>query len=92
MSEDLIKDANINDIAERGTAIYEAVKEKYEPDYGGQFLAIDIDSEDIFVGKESAEALQQAREAHPNKVFYVVKVGFESAEAMAHAFMRTGEV
>jgi hypothetical protein len=52
----------------------------------GEFLAIDIDSKDVYVAPTSAEAVVAARGVHPNKVFYVVKIGFDAAETMAHLF------
>lgn len=50
---------------------------------GGEFLAIDIESKQSFLGKMSSEAVEKARKEHPNKVFYVVKIGHSVAETMA---------
>lgn len=46
-------------------------------------MAIDIDSKKTYLGITSVEALELARQNHPNKVFYVVKIGFDVAETMA---------
>lgn len=80
---DLIKKADIQKIAEAGAKIYETIKTQYEPGQNGKFLAIDIDSKDAFVGKTSSEAVEKARKAHPDKIFYVVKIGFSAAETLA---------
>lgn len=85
-SEELIKKADIQKIAEEGAKIYEQIKVKYDPKERGKFLAIDIDSQAIYLGNTSAEALELARQSHPNKVFYVVKIGFDVAETMARSF------
>lgn len=85
-NEELIKKADIQKIAEEGAKIYEQVKVKYDPQERGKFLAIEIESKDAYLGNTSAEALELARQSHPNKVFYVVKIGFEVAETMAQAF------
>lgn len=85
-NEDLIKQVDIQRIAEEGAKIYEQVKAKYDPQEKGKFLAIDIESKDVYLGTTSAEALELAREQHPNKVFYVVKIGFDVAETMAQSF------
>ena len=85
-NEELIKGANIQKIAEEGAKIYEQIKIKYDPQERGKFLAIDIDSQDVYLGITSAEALALARQAHPDKVFYVVKIGFDVAETMAWSF------
>ncbi len=82
-TEELIKKADIQKIAEAGARIYESVRSQYEPAQNGKFLAIDIDSKDTYIGTASSEAVELARNAHPNKVFYVVKVGFSVAETLA---------
>jgi hypothetical protein len=82
-NEDLIKKADIQKIAQMGAKIYESKKLKFEPTENGKFLAIDIDSEKTYLGNTSSEAVEKARKAHPNKVFYVVKIGFSAAETLA---------
>ncbi len=84
MNEELLKDTDIPKIARDGSAIYEEIKIKYEPSHHGKFLAIDIESKETFLADTSAEAVALARAAHPNKVFYVKKIGFDAAETMAH--------
>ncbi len=85
-NEELIKKANIQKIAEEGARIYEQIKVNYDPKERGKFLAIDIESEKTYLGNTSAEALELARQNHPDKVFYVVKIGFDVAETIARAF------
>jgi len=85
-NEGLIKKSDIQKIAEEGAKIYEQIKVKYDPKEKGKFLAIDIDSKKAYLGNTSAEALELARQNHPNKVFYVVKIGFDVAETMAKSF------
>jgi len=86
-NEDLIKKADIQKIAKEGAKIYEQVKVNYDPKEKGKFLAIDIDSKKVYLGNTSAEALELARQNHPDKVFYVVKIGFDVAETMARSFI-----
>jgi len=88
-NEELIKKADIQRIAEEGAKIYQQIKVSYDPKEKGKFLAIDIDSKKVYLGNTSAEALELARQNHPNKVFYVVKVGFDAAETMARSFINT---
>ena len=82
--EELIKNTDLAKIASEGTLIYQEVKKKYEENSIGKFLAIDIDSKDLYLASTSAEAVIAARAEHPGKVFYVVKIGFNAAETMAH--------
>ena len=82
-NDELIKKANIQKIAEEGAKIYESIKSQYEPAQNGKFLAIDIQSKDTYIGNTSSEAVELARKARQNKVFYVVKIGFSAAETLA---------
>lgn len=81
--DELINKVDIRRIAEEGTNIYVKIKDKYDPDESGKFLAIDIDTAETFLGDSSSAALILAKEKYPGKVFYVVKIGFDSAETMA---------
>jgi len=81
-NEELIRQADIQEIAEAGRKIYEEVKSQYES-HKGKFLAIDTESKNVYMGETTAEAVEQARAAHPEKVFYVVKVGFSASEVLA---------
>jgi hypothetical protein len=83
INDELIKKANIQKIAEKGAKIYESIKLQYTPAQNGKFLAIDIESKKTYIGNTSSEAVELARKAHPNKVFYVVKIGFSAAETLA---------
>jgi hydrogenase maturation factor len=83
----LIQKADIHRIAEEGTKIYEQIKESYDPKEKGKFLAIDIESRDVYLGNTSADALTLAIQQHPKKVFFVVKIGFDTAETMAQSFL-----
>jgi hypothetical protein len=82
--QELIKNTDLDKIAKEGSLIYQGVKAKYEENSIGKFLAVDIDSKDQYLASTSAEAVIQARTVHPDKVFYVVKIGFDAAETMAN--------
>lgn len=79
-NDDLLKKVNIQKIANEGAKIYAQIKSEYYPKEMGRFLAIEIESKKAYLGKTSADALNLARKNHPDKVFYVVKIGFEAAE------------
>lgn len=87
MSNDtLIKQADIQKIADEGSKIYQSIKADFEPHQNGKFLAIDIESRKTYIGNTSTEAIELAKEQHPKKVFYVVKIGFNFAEMLAKSF------
>lgn len=81
--EKLIRQANIQKIAEEGIRIYQGIKHQYEPKCVGKFLAIEIESRDTFLDETTSGAVELARAAHPEKVFYVVKIGFSASEVLA---------
>lgn len=81
-----IKNADLERIATEGQKIYDSIKVQHEPADNGKFLAIDIDSKEVFLASTSAEALELARQKFPNKVFYVVKIGYDAAEILAMSF------
>ncbi len=88
-NDDLIKKVDIEQIAQKGTEIYNTIKANYDPKEKGKFLAIDIDSQDVYLGNTSTEALELAKQAHPDTVFYVVKIGFDVAETVAKSFLKS---
>jgi hypothetical protein len=87
-NDELLKKNDIQKIAVAGKKIYEKIKTQYDPKDRGRFLAIEIESEDAYLGDTSALAVESARHAHPNKMFYVLKIGYDVAETMARAFAR----
>ena len=63
-------------IAQKGESIYkEKFQQKYEKEYLGKFVAIDIDSEQAFVADSPVEAIEQVQKANPTGYFHLIKVG-----------------
>lgn len=83
MEKDLIEKADLGKIVDEGEKVYEQVKSQYEPQHNGKFLAIEIDSKDVFFGEHSKDAVEQAKQKYPDKVFYVVKIGYGYTETLA---------
>ena len=88
-AKDLLTKVDIHRIAEEGKKIYTELKNEYDPKEKGKFLAIDIESKQRYLGATSSEALAQAREHHPDRVFYVVKIGYDVAETMVQSFLKS---
>jgi len=78
---------DIQHIADEGTKIYRQIKSQYEDTKRGKFLAIEIDSKDVFLGDTGGEAMELAEIKYPDKVFFVVKIGFDTIAKMAHSFI-----
>ena len=83
-NNELLKQTDIKDIADKGTAIYDSVKANYLPDQKGKYLAIDTESKDVYFAETSNEAVEKAKKEHPNSVFFVVKIGYSYSEALAN--------
>lgn len=87
MDENLMKNADMQKIGTEGQKIYEEIKSKYEPVQNGKYLAIEVDSKDVFLADSTVEAVEMAKKVHPNKVFYIVRIGFDYVETMANYFL-----
>jgi hypothetical protein len=66
---------NKEQLAAKGQAIYERLKEELEPAHRGKIVAIEVESGEYFLGDSVVEAAKKARAKHPGKLFYFVKVG-----------------
>jgi len=67
------------EVMERAERIYNArYKAKFEPACLGQFVAIDIDSEQAHLGDTAQEALLKLLRASLTASFFVFKVGSEA--------------
>lgn len=84
MDEDLIKKVDVEKLADEGEKIYEEVKSKYLPQDIGKYLAIEVDSKNVFLGGTSNEAVEKAKKIHSNKIFFVVKIGYSANEILSN--------
>ncbi len=82
-NEELIKKANLQEIVDAGEKVYEKIKSQYEPQHNGKFLAIEPESKKVYFGEESADAVAKAKKDFPDKVFYLVKIGYGYTETLA---------
>ena len=67
-------------IAEHGERIYsEKFREKFEKDYLGKFVAIDVTTDNAYLGDTPEEAYGDARKQSPKGVFHLIRVGAPGA-------------
>jgi hypothetical protein len=57
----------------------ERLKDSLEPCCRGQFVAVEADSGDYFLGSTPLEAINNGKARYPEKVFHVMKVGYKAA-------------
>lgn len=63
-------------IADKGEEIYKNKhKAMLEKKHLGEFVAIDIETEEAHLGNDPAEALTKARDANPHSTTHLIKVG-----------------
>lgn len=76
----LAKRSDDIELAERGQALYdEQLKETLEPAHPGRFVAIEPGSGRYFLGGTGLEAMRAARGEMPDQLFYLVRIGHETA-------------
>ena len=76
VSETVVSD----ELVERGQRIYdEQLKSVLEPAQNGRFVAIEPDSGRYFLGDKGIDALLAGRSAIPDKLFYLVRIGYPAA-------------
>ena len=68
------------DVARRAKALYEEkLRAKLEATNMNDFVAIEPDSGDYFLGKSLSEATQESRAAHPDRLAFAMRVGHSTA-------------
>jgi hypothetical protein len=50
-----------------------------EKDHYGEYVAIEVESGDYFLGKTMGEALAAAAQKYPRKRFYFLRIGYPAA-------------
>jgi hypothetical protein len=72
--------ANPQKFAEAGEKIYtDRYKLEYEKEYKGQFVAIDVVTEEAYVSAAAEEALESGRRANPSGIFHLIRIGSPGA-------------
>lgn len=63
------------ELSQKGMAIYQKISGKMEEKNLGKYLAIEVESEQYFLGETMIEAMAKAKERFPDKLFYFVRIG-----------------
>lgn len=72
-------DVDIRGIGEKGREHFKKISEELERAYRGKFVAIEVDSGDYFIGDTVMDADEKAKKKHPEKVFYLGRIGYRTA-------------
>jgi len=66
----------------RGWTRYEQIAHILEVQHRGEFVMIEVDSGDYFLGTTPRNALAKARTAHPDKAFCLIRIGYSAAQKL----------
>jgi hypothetical protein len=79
MEYEVITNVDMHRLGEEGERIYhEKLKPILEPKYKGKIVAIEVDSEDYFIGDTVVEAGTKAKERYPDKIFHFIRIGYRA--------------
>jgi hypothetical protein len=67
---------------QRGWQRYTEVREELEAQHFGEFVMIEVDSGDYFLGATSQEALHRAEAVHPDKAFCLIRIGYKASHKL----------
>ena len=85
-TDSIITGFKVGEISKLGSRIYAKIKDMYDPKENGKYLAIDIETEKEYLGKDGISALKLAREKNPGHHFFLQKIGFDTAESFARSY------
>jgi len=67
-------------VAERAKRVYaDRLQTQLEAEHPDRYVAIEPDSDDFFLADSFGEAVRAARDAHPNRISFVIRIGHEAA-------------
>ena len=76
-------------LSQEGKRVYqERLKAILEPEHVGRFVAIEPNSGRYFLGDSGAEALIAARDAMPESLFFLARVGYPAAHRIGGHALR----
>jgi hypothetical protein len=68
------------DVARRAEELYaKTLRRELENSHGNEYVAIEPDSAEYFLGATLSEAMQAARRAHPDRLAFGMRVGHSTA-------------
>jgi len=61
-----------------------SIKDAYESEYPGKFVAIDVTTEKSYVGDSPIKVLESARKESPKGLFHLIRVGASGAYRVSY--------
>ncbi len=80
-----------DELIESGQRFYDKhLRQSLEPEQTGRYVAIEPDSGRYFLGDTGTEALLDARQALPESLFYLARIGHPAADTLSGYGRRNG--
>ena len=71
---------NLDELVRRAENLYAGkLRFELEANHQNEFVAVEPDSGDYFLGKTLSEALGAARDAHPDRLSHAMRIGHQTA-------------
>ncbi|MDZ4820287.1 MAG: hypothetical protein SGJ20_15075 [Planctomycetota bacterium] len=71
---------DIEQFVRRAEEVYaQRLSQMLEPDHANEFVAIEPDSGDYYLGKTLSEAMGAAHRSHPDRLVHAMRVGHPAA-------------
>lgn len=65
-----------------GWSRYAEIRGELEAQYHGDYVMIEVDSGDYFLGKTPQEALHRAETTHPGQAFCLIRIGYKAVHKL----------
>lgn len=70
---------DMGEFKKQSEAYYSEIKSGLESTHKGQYVALDFESKQHWIGASASEALVTAKAASPDKLFYLIQIGSSAA-------------
>ena len=85
MAETLSERSSPQRIAEKAVEIYDRLDDTIKNEHAGEFMVVDVKSEEYYIAKFSEEAFRVARENAPHGILHLIRIGAPSAFRVSFA-------
>ncbi len=79
MLREVQKQPDIHEISKKGRKLFEALSPELTDKHRGQFIAVEVDSGEYFIGETGIAATRKAQAKHPGKIFFLGRIGYRTA-------------
>lgn len=76
MTDQAKPQVNLDEFGKKSLEFYNQIKETLEATAMSKYAALDYETQSHWLGETASEALSKAKETFPEKIFYLVQVGY----------------